>query len=345
MATHFIRFGLISLISLGLFGCAVQSSNDVIKREANSGGFMGLTNKAPVEASGSEAIKGAQKIIIGSFKVGFIESTSAKRTAGGGLTGGSSGNASGRMLLTGTSPAMLQEITNTAYQDFLTQLTKAGFTIVDHQQFTNSKQYGDMTKYEFPYTLDISGWLSSYGVSKFYQPTGFGRQGIVFDREIQGFKSGFNFNSASNKAVQFAKANNLPVVSATYVIDFVTAEGKGGSWATSANLKVGQNLAVTSGKVIFMKNETSSFSNGTASFGLGQPVEAGEAFATIETTTSGAMVGVQTGVNLLVGLAGGGTNLSKDFEVKADPIAYQRLSTKILGEANAILVGESSKYR
>ncbi len=86
----------------------------------------------PVKVIGANTIKGTQRVTIGQFTIGFLIERKDSTKAGGGLMGGGYGGRSTvRSTLTGYTQAELQEIADTAYADFVAQLTAAGFEVAD----------------------------------------------------------------------------------------------------------------------------------------------------------------------------------------------------------------------
>lgn len=331
---------------LALAGCAVSSSDEVMDRGANKGGFMGLSTNSQVEVSGEKALAGVQDVVIGSFKIGFTESAVESRKAGGGLLGsGSGGKSQGNIKLEGISNSDRQQITETAYRDFVATLTAQGYNVVDRSAFINSAAYTKAKKYTFPYTEDNSGFLSSYGKSTFFQPSSLGNEGIMFTNDIQGVTGGFAFSNGEMAATTYALESGIPIISATYLIDFATAGGHGNNWTSTSSVKVGQNLAVTSGTLKIVKDQSSSFKKGTAIMSLGQPIEAGKEFATIEDATATSDKVVMQTLNVTSAILGGGTNQKKDFVVRANAGKYRNYSNEIIEQANKALIGRAAQGR
>lgn len=330
-----------------LAGCGVSSTDGVVSREENSGGFLGLSTREPIEVDGDSAFKSVQKVVVGSFKVGFVESSANSNKAGGGLLGGGGfgGKATGNARLDGVSDAQKQAITEAAYKDFISKLQASGYQVVDRSGFVASSQYEGAKKYEFPYNSDDSSFLSSYGVTKFYQPSSFGSQGVFFMNDIQGVTGGFAFGNGQLAAAEYATANGVAVVGATYVVDFASTDGHGGRWSTTASIQVGQNLAVTSGNVKFVVGTSSSFTNGTGTLTLGQPIASTETFGTVETTTSDANVAVQETLNVLSVLTGGGSSRSREYTIHADGAKYSTISQGLLTQANSKMLSKASALR
>jgi hypothetical protein len=331
-----------------LSACGVSKTDGVMERSKNSGGFMGLSQKDAVEIKGDEALQGVDTIVIGSFKVGFVESSVSSRKAGGGLMGGASGfggKAKGNVRLAGVSDSTKQEITEIAYTDFVNTLKAQGYNIADRKDFIVSEEYGSLKKYSFPYVADDSGFLSSYGKTVFFQPVSMGNEGIVMSNDIKGLSGGFAFGNSDAGAINYAKATGIPVVSATYIVDFVANGGHGGKWSSTASVKVGQNLAVTSGTFKILKDQSSSFNEGVANVSLGQPIEAGQEFATIVEETSAAEKVMGETLNVASVLIGGGSSRTRDYAVVANPDQYAGYAISILKQANTELISTAAQGR
>lgn len=329
-----------------LSACGVSSTDGVISRDKNSGGFMGLTENSTIEVDGESALKGVSNVVVGSFKVGFVDSASNSRKAGGGLlSSGFGGKASGKVKLEGVSDATKQAITEAAYKDFLGQLRTSGFKIAARSGFVASSSYSGATKYDFPYEADDSGFLSAYGVSRFYQPKSFGSKGIMFMNDIPDVSGGFAFSNGQTAAAEYALANKVAVISATYLVDFAAAGGHGGSWSMSASVEVGQNLAVTTGSVKFAVDQTSTFTSGMANVSIGQPIESNEEFGEIIDDTSDANVAVQETLNVITALAGHGTNRSREYVIKADPKKYSAITRSLLKKANQMALDKAASLK
>lgn len=334
------------IVILTLTACGVSSTDGVVSRGKNSSGFMGLSTNDDVEVTGKEALKGVKDVVIASFKVGFSESSVAHKKAGGGLfSSGSGGNAKGKVKLEGISESLRKEITETAYNDFVAKLKSNGYNVISRSKLTSSEQYGKAKKYKFPYLVDNSGWFSDYGKTYFYQPASFGNEGILFSNDIQGETGGFAFANGNMQASEYAKANNVAVISATYFVDFVAAGGHGGRWSTTASVEVGQNLAVTSGSLKVIKDYSSTFNAGQADVKLGQPVESGKEFGTIKDVTTTTDKTVQEVTNVLSIVMGQGTNRSRDYVIKANPSKFKAQTIDVLKDTNKALIAKAASLR
>ena len=345
---------LLPVIAL-LAGCGVSSSDGVITRGDNTGGILGMSKTADVVVDGASALENVQDVVIGSFKIGFVESAKQTNKAKGTfMKRGFGGKARGNVTLEGISEQTKQNITNAAYADFMTKLKAQGYNVVNRSTLTSSDDYSSMTTKQFPYLADNSGFLSAYGKTVFYQPSALGPEGVTFSGDFPESTSGSSAASfipgmtgvagamgarGDMKVARFAEENGVAVVSATYVLDFAAAGGHSG--ISSASIKVGQNLAVTQASVKILSSGSSTFKNGLANIYLGQPVQSGQEFGEVTNDTSGADIAVQEAANAASLLMGQGTNRSRNYIIKANPGKYKAQSLEVLTKANTTLVSKT----
>lgn len=327
----------------------VGETDEVIKREENNDSFFGLSKEDAVKVEGAEALAGVSNVVIASFKVGFIESAKQVNKAKGSFLSGATfgGKARGNMTLEGVSAEVKQKIADQAYADFVSQLTAKGYTVLDRTDFAGSSDYSAMNVKNFPYEVDISGMLSKYGKTMFYQPSELGTTGVPFANDLESntgigasLKMAAAFSSDA-KVAAYAEKNHIGVISATYVVDFAAAGGHEG--ISSASIKIGQNLAVTRASVKMIVSNSSTFKSGLSNIYLGQSIQSGEKFGEVVNTTSDVDAVVQEVANVASLVVGQGTNRSRDFTIKADPQKYETLSIGVLKQTNATLL-EKQKF-
>ncbi|MEO0392440.1 MAG: hypothetical protein AAF213_04225 [Pseudomonadota bacterium] len=311
-----------------LAACGVSSNEGVVSREENTGGFLGMSTLDQVEVEGDLSV--INQMVIGSFTVGFVESSTESKQAGNFFSRGSGGKATGRVRLAGVDDAVKQAITDSAFDDFKARLMSSGFTVVERDAFTGSPAYQSASKTSFPMMNDESGLFSSYGETKLFQPTAFGAQGL---------QSGGTWNMNASKVVEYAKASNTAVVEATYLVDFAATGGHEGAF--SASINVGQNLAVSTASVKFTHDWTSTFQNGSPTVSLGQAVEADTVFGEVVDDSSGAEMAVEEAANVLSVLMGGGTSRSRNYIIQADPAKYEEAARDVLVRTNEMLLAKA----
>jgi hypothetical protein len=345
---------LLPMIAI-LAGCGVSSSDGVISRDANKGGLFGLSKLDEVKVDGESALEGVQSVVIGSFKVGFVESAKQTNQASGTfMSSARGGKARGNVTLEGISEKTKQDITNAAYADFVAKLQSQGYNVVNRSVLTSSSEYASMSTKQFPFLADSSGFLSDYGKTVFYQPSALGSSGVFFMGDFPQSSSGTSAAAfipgltgiagamsaqGDMKVASFAEKNNLAVLSATYVLDFAAAGGHAG--VSTASIVIGQNLAVTQASVKVMSGGSSTFKNGLAHIYLGQPIQSGQQFGEVVNDTSGADVALQETMNVASVLMGQGTNRSRNYIIKAEPAKYMKQSLDVLTKTNTALVSKA----
>src|SRR5690554_799277 len=99
-------------LSFVLASCAVTSKDTVMTTEKRTGGFLGLSTTSDVEIETPKAFAGAQRVVIGGFKVGFNQSKKLKKQARGRFSGGFGGNSTGLVKLDGISAEAHQRVTD-----------------------------------------------------------------------------------------------------------------------------------------------------------------------------------------------------------------------------------------
>lgn len=319
----------IALTSLA--ACSVTSTNEVIKPAEQASGPFGMFTHDAVKVEGGKAFVGVKKLVIGSFKVGFITTKKEHAKAGSGV----GGNSSAMMELHGITPAVMQSITDKAYQDLLAQLQAAGYEVADRGQLASSEFEKSASKAS-PFTEEASFFGSDNTVT-YVAPESIGKLYFFMGETDQ--RNGFNFNTPDMAASGFADKNKLPIISVMYNLDFSSNKSETGAFASFSAVEVGQALSVTPGSgIILIGGQGGTFSTTNGSVKLGQPIASPEPFGEITNTTSGGMVALETTVNAASALLGGGTNQSRDFSVTADPLKYSSGAESILKKTNADLI-------
>ncbi|MCX4190133.1 hypothetical protein [Methylophaga sp. OBS3] len=339
------KFLLVIFTFSFISGCAVTSQEGVMQTETRKGGLLGLSKNDAVEVTTPKAFAGKQTVVIGGFKVGFNDSKRLVNKASGGLLSRGTGGASkGLVELQGVSPEVMQDITDKAYADFLSHLEKNGYTVVDRNTFVTHEAYKGTKEYEFPYKMDNSGFLSSYGTAMYYSPTDIGSKQPIFAGEIEGESGGFAFANPVHAVSGYGESTGVSVIYVSYFVDFA---GKGGSEGMfSSSLKVGQLLSVDKAMIGIASGQGGSFSNNMGTLALGQPVGSDIEFATIENTTSDVAVGLETTKNVVYTVTGlGGTNQTREFVFSADPMKYSAASMDALVRTNNTLMDKMTSLR
>ncbi|MBN8542734.1 MAG: hypothetical protein J0M34_00535 [Alphaproteobacteria bacterium] len=338
----FTKALLISTSIILLAACSVQSTDKGTKAETRSGGLFGLGTAADYDVQTEGAFKNVKQVVIGGFKVGFLEETKASNKASGGLMGGGfGGKSTAKVDLKGVDAALMQEITDAAYADFIAQLEKRGYTVADRGELLKNRDYANANKEKSP-LREESSFLGADATITYVAPSNM--EGLYFTGE-SGRSGGFGFGNPQVAAINFAEENKIPVVFVTYQVDFANKAG-GHAGITTSAVEVGQGISVPPGggvRIIGGQGGTFSSANGAILFG--QPVSSSDTFGTIENTSTDAGVAVETAANIFSAVLGGGTNQTRSFEITAVPAKYKAVSLKVLGSANEKITAKMLSLR
>ena len=329
------RFAAISLLTLGLSACSVTSTNEVMKPSEKRGGFMGLATADEIQVERDAPFRGAQKVAVASFKIGFVHGKIESRKAGRGIGGKSSAG----LKLTGVEQSAMQAITDAAYADFMTRMKQAGYTVVERDTLKSQPDFAKAKPETSPQVKEASFFgdqteittlaPSSHGDFYWFAGESIGDSGA----------GGFGFANATTAATTQYGKTGVKVLSVYYVIDFAGSSGSGGTFSPTSSVKVGQALTLSpGGGVSLFGGDGMVAANHFSSIKLGQPIYAEEAFGEIVKTSTDTDVSVETGLNFVRTLAGMGTSQRRDFEVRADLAQYDSLSRKLLSQANSKIV-------
>lgn len=326
-------------IVIGMTGCAVTGTQDVVKPEAQKSGLFGLAKTAELTVDGDKAFAGVNRVVIGSFKLAFIDSKKEAEKAGMGV----GGRSSAKLELQGLTPALMQEVTDQAYADFVSQLQAAGYTVENRQTLTSSTEFAKANKEPSPLVQEASFFGSSNNVHH-VAPSAIGS--LYFFMGETGPNGGFGFSNPSVAASSFADKQKLPVISVQYTLDFAAKNGSGGRFASTSSLEVGQALSITPGSGLSLVGGMGgTFNTTNGSLRFGQALTSPDKFGEVVMTTSDTMKTLETVGNVATALLGAGTSQHRDFAVKADPVKYESAAGAILREANSKVLAKMQSLR
>jgi len=329
---HAIKTLTVALAMTSIAACSVTSTNAVVKPVEQASGPFGMFTHDAVNVEGGKAFAGVKKVVIGSFKIGFITTKKEHAQAGGSGVGG---NSTAMMELHGITPTVMQSITEKAYQDLLAQLQAAGYEVAERAQLTSS-EFGKADSKASPFTEEASFFGSDNTVT-YVAPESIGKLFFFGGETAQ--RNGFGFNMPDVAASGFADKNKLPVMSVMYNLDFSSNKSETGAFASFSAVEVGQALSVAPGSgITLIGGQGGTFSTTNGSLRLGQPIASPDPFGEITNTSSDGMVVLETTVNVASALLGGGTNQSRDFSITADPAKYSSGAENILKKTNADLI-------
>jgi hypothetical protein len=326
---------LASAVFIG--GCAAGGGSITPEKQA---GIFGQENDK-VSVTTAAAFNGKKDIVIGSFKVGFIEYKRASETAGGGMFSTSAAaTARVKANLKGVPESTMQAITDAAYKDFVEQLEANGYTVLDRSVLTATDAYKKATSATSPAQYDdITLALKSDVV--YFAPTGQELFFMVGEKSstFGNLSSGIGFSNPGMAFQVVADTDKLAIVTANYVVNFVNTEGYGGSHRSLSSVSLDPGLSVVPGSSVgLIGGYDGTFSKNIGSISLGQPVYTMEEFATIEETTSAAESAAGVFSMVVGGLSGTSSTNSGTFAVTANPETYASLTESLLKDVNTQLV-------
>lgn len=304
-----------------------------------STGFLGI-KKSDLDIKTPKAFAGTKAVAVGSFKVGFVEAGGASAKASG-----FGGRSSAKVKLIGIDDATRQKITDTAYEDFLTQLESHGYTVSDRAALLGSDRFSKAKTIAAPYRTDNAGAALGAEVV-YFQPSSFPQMHLFLEDGVTGFANAFGFGNPSVAANEYASKSGAKVLVVTLLVDVANADTHGGRFTSTSAVKVGQGLSVKPGSGIALLGGgggTFQTSNGTVR--LGQPQFSTETFGEMVDVTSGAAKSVELASNVASALLGGGTNISRKFELRADPVKFTEATSQLLKNTNGALVNAMAELR
>jgi hypothetical protein len=325
-------------------GCAAGGGSIAPAKQT---GVFGQENDK-VSVTTAEAFNGKKDVVIGSFKVGFIEYKRASETAGGGMfSDNAAATTTAKANLLGVPESTMQAITDAAYKDFVAQLEAKGYNVLDRSKLTAMDAYKKATSAASPTQYDdITLALKSDVL--YFAPTGQELFFMVGEKSsaFGGLSSGIGFSNPGMAFQVVADTDKLAIVTANYVVNFVNTEGYGGSHRSVSSVSLDPGLSIVPGSsVSIIGGYDGTFSKNIGSITLGQPIYTMAEFAKIEETTTTAESAAGTFSMVVGGLAGISSTNSGTFAVTADPTSYASLTEGLLKDANAQLVSAMAANR
>ena len=300
---------------------------------------LAAKDKPAIEVSDKGAFKGAGQVAVGAFNVGFIfESIDATATSGG-MLGAFGGTTKAKSELTGVTPAMMQQITDAAYADFVQRLGAAGLTVVPAPSMFGSAELAKLKGSAAPTEINIALEKGSKGKADYYKPSALPLQLFMpGDFVGSGMSSiGLNMSSGQNAyaLATYAKASGSPVVDVTYLIDFSDQKRPGAF--SFGGLQVNANLSVVPG---FSRMTVVGANGKTNTVTFGQPVSVEGDFIVKNDASSGADKAIQSAANVagsmaaVMGLGGLRFGKTRKFAFAAKPGNYEDGAAKVASLAN-----------
>ncbi len=327
-------------ITAALTGCVagqntVPQSQKMTADDAK-GGFLAPEAMVKTDVTTGAAFSGAEKVLIASFKVGFVESKKDSVQAGGGLTGSAyGGKSTALMKMEGLSSATMQKITDAAYQQFKQKLIAQGYELVDHSQLYDQPKFKQVKRYDMPLKADNSGFLSNYGVSHYYSPSALGHNAPIYMGEIPGETGGFGWSNPGTVTSEYAATSGVRVLNVSYAIDFAYTNSYGGWHTNSSSISVGKLISIVPGaQMTIIGGHAGTFSKAIGSVrteeGLVSEADIGE----LIDSTSETNKAVQMATNVIGILGGIGSNSQREYTLTVDETKFQNEATSLAVKMN-----------
>lgn len=117
-------------------------------------------DKNAIEATVPAAFKAAKQVVIGSFKVGFINYNKATAKSGGGfLSRDKESRVVLRSKLEGLAPEHMQAIVDDIYADFSAQLKNQGYEVLDRSTLTALPAFTSISGSPSPFSVMAFRWF------------------------------------------------------------------------------------------------------------------------------------------------------------------------------------------
>lgn len=337
---------LASILTASVLGASGAWAQDATPQAATQTAAPAAQKKDTVDVTVPAAFKDAQQVVIGSFKVGFINHNKASAKSGGGFF--SRDNESRVVLrskLEGIGAEHMQAIVDTIYADFSAQLKRQGYNVLERATLTALPAFAAVGGSPSPSSVDGVSVVPQ-AQALYFAPTG--QTVVQFIGEtsnapgLAGLASIGSKLSAGNASIglqEIAEKNKLAIMNVHYIVNFVNAEGTGGYTQKITSVSLNQGLTVMPGSsVSIITGYDSTFSTKNGSLNLNKSLASDEPFGEFVETTS--TLEKAAGVFSMVtgALSGGRSSNSGEYAIQANPQTYQKIATQLLAQGNADFV-------
>ena len=294
-----------------------------------------------VKVQSKGAFKGASRIAIAAFNVGFIFESTNQTKKTGGMLGAFGGTTKAKSTLVGVTPAMMQQITDAAYADFVAQMSAKGINVLAPAAVFGDSNFAKVKTRPGPIEINIQLEKGSKGKADFYKPSALPAQVMIgTDFAGSGMGSiGLTMSMGQNAMLLggYAKASSVPVVDVTYLVDFSQQQRPGAF--SFGGLKVNADLGIVP---TYSKLTVIGVTGQQDMLTLGQPVSVDGDFIDVTGNSSGADKTLQSAANIGSAVFGGGMLFGKTrkFNFTAKPGNYEAGATKAAALANSMLIGQ-----
>ena len=318
----------VTITTIVILTACSDDMNEAQRKHRSSG--VSAVDTTAYEVDKGAAFKDGKNVVIGSFKIGFLQE---KKDVPIKTVSDKDGKklaiaAPGDVKLTGVDGALMQRITDAAYADFTARLKKKGYAVTDRNALLKNRDFAHANKQTSPVRKEASLFGSDSTIT-YVAPSAHGNLYFVGE---SGESGGFGFSNPQVAAINYAEETKTQVLFVSYQLDFTDKEG-----SQKVSILPGNGIRMIGGK-----GDTFNTANGTIL--LGQPIfsdaSCGEV---IDKTADGKQA--KSSLSLLKAVLGGGTEKTRAFEMKANPVKYQAVSVKLLADANEKLASKMTSLR
>jgi len=315
---------LVTMTTLVILTACSDTMNESTRKHRQGGAPAVDTTTYEVDAG--TAFKDVKNVVIGSFKIGFLEE---KKDVPIKLENEKNAEAvSGDVKLTHVDRALMQRITDAAYADFTTRLKKKGYTVTDRNALLKNRDFAHANKQTSPVRKEASFFGSGSTVT-YVAPSAHGNLYFVGE---SGESGGFGFSNPLVAAINYAEETKTQVLFVTYQVDFTDKTG-----AQKLSIPPGNGIRMIGGK-----GDTFNTANGTILLGQ-HIISTASCGEVIDKTDDGKKA--TKSLSLFKAVLGGGAEKASSFEMKANPEKYRAVSVKLLADANEKLTSKMTSLR
>ncbi|MBN8843377.1 MAG: hypothetical protein J0H88_09030 [Sphingomonadales bacterium] len=307
-------------------------------------------DKEPVKISGPANAKGVNTVTVGAFNVGFIFESTDQSASSGGLVGAFGGTTKAKSELVGVTPEMMQAITDTAYADFVSQLTASGYTVQPAADLFGHAALAKTKSQEVPLDINIALEKGSKGKATYFKPSSFPSLLMIPGDFMGSGMSSIGINMSAGQAsmalTNYAKDAGVGVIDVVYLIDFSQLKRPGAF--SFGGLQVNSALSVSAD---YSRITLITPGGKQSVITVKAPVAVEGEFVEKSDASSGTDKALQSTANVAGGLAAvagfGGLRFGKTrkFAFTAKPGNYEEGAAKAASLASEMLIGRLGTLR
>ena len=313
--------------------------------------------QAWIEASQPEGLAALNKVCIAQFRVMFATRATASASASGGFgSGPGSANMHGSYTLAGVDDALMQSITDTAYQRLTASLQARGLTVVPFDALPAAAvERFKKDAVAAPAEIKRGSGRGQGKTHKLFSAQGLPLYFSTADplRSLMGFgvsMSGLGWDALDYVESGVSGPEQLGLLKVTLVMDFIETDASGGFFARTASvdgkpgikLTTESNLRAMVPQLLSQKPKpdgsllwtTASYTfDKMPTLALKQTLQpANSGLLGVNDVTDATVAGVQTALAIVGFLGGmGGGRKDKSYEVKVDPAQDQASAQATMG--------------